>query len=147
MILNKTTEYALSVLAFMATRNEAVYPAEMLHGQLKIPRQYLRRLLTDLSKKGFIESTRGRNGGFVFSRDLSEINFSQVINAMEGEEAMNTCLLGFTACIADQPCAMHERWAEARQKTIETLTNTSLADLREKYRADLVTRHASRVTI
>jgi Rrf2 family transcriptional regulator, iron-sulfur cluster assembly transcription factor len=139
MILNKTTEYALSVLAFMATRDQKMYAAESLYKELKIPRQYLRRLLTDLSKKGFITSTRGRNGGFVFARELSAINFAQVINAMEGEDAMKTCLLGFTACIVDHPCVMHDLWTEARSKMIETLTNTSMADLREQYRKDIMT--------
>ena len=137
MILSKTTEYALSILAFMATREEENYPAEYLFEQLHIPRQYLRRLLTDLSKKGFITSTRGRNGGFVFARALSAINLAQVIDAMEGEDAMNTCLLGFTACIIDKPCAMHEQWSDVRSKMIDTLTGTTLADLREKYRKDI----------
>jgi Rrf2 family nitric oxide-sensitive transcriptional repressor len=137
MILNKTTEYALSILAYMATRDQEMYAAELLHQELEIPRQYLRRLLTDLSKKGFIVSTRGRNGGFVFARDLATINFAQVIEAMEGEGAMNICLLGFTACIADQPCAMHELWSEARAKTMETLTKTTLADLKDKYQSNL----------
>ncbi len=136
MILSKTTEYALNVLSFMATRNKEMYPAEYLYKELKIPRQYLRRLLTDLSRKGFITSIRGRNGGFVFSRDLSSINFAQVIEAMEGQEAMKTCLLGFTACIIDHPCVMHDLWTEARSKMIETLTNTSLADLKNKYEMD-----------
>ncbi len=138
MILSKTTEYALTVLGFMATRNMEVYPAEYLHKELKIPRQYLRRLLTDLSKMGFIKSSKGRNGGFVFAQDLKEINFYNIINAMEGHEALNTCLLGFTCCITEKPCVMHEIWLEARTKMVETLTNTSLAELREKYVHDLI---------
>lgn len=138
MRLSKTTEYALSVLAFMATRNQKMYAAELLHQELKIPRQYLRRLMTDLSKKGFIVSTRGRSGGFVFARDISTINIAQVIDAMEGVDAMNTCLLGFTACIAGHPCVMHDLWTESRSKMIETLTKTTLADLNEKYRKDIV---------
>jgi Rrf2 family transcriptional regulator, iron-sulfur cluster assembly transcription factor len=146
MILSKTTEYALSVLAFMATRDVEIFTAESLYQELKVPRQYLRRLLTDLSKKGFVTSTRGRNGGFVFARDLSEINFAQVIYAMEGEDALNTCLLGFTACIVDRPCAMHDQWTDARTKMIETLTNTTLADLKEKYQNDNVTRDKLRVS-
>ncbi len=140
MILKKTTEYALSVLAFMATRNEEMYPAEYLYDELKIPRQYLRRLLTDLTKKGFIVSSRGRNGGFIFARELATINFTQVIEAMEGPEAMNTCLLGFTACILDHPCAMHDLWTEARSNMIETLTKTSFADLKDKYQRDIETQ-------
>jgi Rrf2 family nitric oxide-sensitive transcriptional repressor len=139
MILSKTTEYELSILGFMATRDLDLYPAEYLYDQLKIPRQYLRRLLTVLSKKGFIASSRGRNGGFVFARDLSTINFSQVIDAMECPDAMNTCLLGFTACVAGHPCAIHDTWMEARMKMKETLTKTSLADLRDKYQNDLLT--------
>ena len=136
MILAKTTEYALTVLGFMATRNEALYPAEYLHQKLHIPRQYLRRLLTDLSKLGYIRSSKGRNGGFVFNQDLKEINFYNIINAMEGPDAMKTCLLGFSCCIADRPCVMHNTWTEARSKMIEALTNTSLADLKEKYLLD-----------
>lgn len=148
MILSRTTEYALAVLSFMATRNHELYTAELLHQELQIPRQYLRRLLTDLSKKGFIVSTRGRNGGFVFARDMSTINIAQIIDAMEGADAMNTCLLGFTACVAGHPCVMHNLWAEARLKMIETLTKTTLADLNEKYRKDLgkVAIDLSRVT-
>ena len=146
MILSKTTEYALSVLAFMATRSHQMYPAELLHQELQIPRQYLRRLLTDLSKKGFIFSTRGRNGGFVFAREMSAIKIAQVIDAMEGADAMNTCLLGFTACVAGHPCVMHDLWTESRSKMIETLTKTTLADLREKYQNDILTRDKQQVT-
>ena len=138
MILSKTTEYALSVLSFMATRNHGMYAAELLHQELQIPRQYLRRLLTDLSKKGFIVSTRGRNGGFVFAPDVSTINIAQVIDAMEGADAMNTCLLGFTACIVDHPCVMHDLWTESRSNMIATLTKTTLADLNEKYQKDVM---------
>jgi Rrf2 family protein len=136
MNLKKTTEYALSVLAYMATRNQKIYAAELLHKELQIPRQYLRGLLTDLSRKGFIVSTRGRNGGFIFARELSSVNFAQVIDAMEGEEALNTCLLGFTACIVDRPCVMHDLWTESRSKMIETLKSTTLGALREKYLED-----------
>lgn len=137
MVLSKTTEYALTILGFMSTRNEDIYSAEYLYDELKIPRQYLRRLLTDLSKLGFIKSTMGRNGGYIFAKDLKEINFSQIIVAMESSEILNTCLLGFTCCVADKPCVMHDIWLEARTKLIETLSKTTLADLRDKYQNDI----------
>lgn len=138
MILNKTTEYALTVLGFMATHNENMYSAEYLHQQLNIPRRYLRSLLTDLSKHGFLKSSSGRNGGFVFAQDLKEINLALVINKLEGIDAICTCILGFNCCIVDKPCIMHESWMEARSKMVETLTNTTLADLKEKYQMDLL---------
>ncbi len=138
MIRNKTTEYALTILGFMATRNEDMYSAEYLHKQLNIPRRYLRRLLTDLSRHGFLKSTSGRNGGFVFARDLEEINLALVINTLEGYETLCTCILGFSCCIVDKPCIMHDTWMETRSKMVEILSNTTLADLKEKYQMDLI---------
>jgi Rrf2 family transcriptional regulator, iron-sulfur cluster assembly transcription factor len=137
MILNKTTRYALTALAFMATRDEEMYSAEYLYEQLNIPRRYLRRLLTDLSRLGFISSTKGRNGGFVISIPLEEINFLRIINSMEEPGAMNTCILGFSCCIVDKPCIMHDQWIDAKTTMTDTLTNTTLADLRKKYRMDI----------
>jgi len=137
MILNKTTEYALTILGFMATRNENMYSAEYLHKQLNIPRRYLRRILTDLSKHGFLKSTSGRNGGFVFARDLKEISLAMIINTIEGSDAIFTCILGFSCCIVDKPCIMHDSWMDARSKMVDILSNTSLADLKEKYQLDI----------
>jgi len=136
MILNKTTEYALTVLGFMATRNESMYSAEFLHNELNIPRRYLRRLLTDLSKYGFLKSTSGRNGGFIFAKDLNEINLDLVIRTLEGPESLCSCILGFSCCIVDKPCIMHAKWEEARTNMIQLLSNTTLANLKESYQND-----------
>jgi Rrf2 family transcriptional regulator, iron-sulfur cluster assembly transcription factor len=137
MILNKTTRYALTILGFMATRDEEMYSAEYLYEQLNIPRRYLRRLLTDLSGHGFIRSIKGRHGGFIFAKPPEKISFLNIIDVMEEPGAMETCLLGFSCCIVDKPCAMHDQWIDARSKMTDTLTNTTLADLREKYRLDI----------
>jgi len=143
MILAKTTEYSLAILGFMATRDEASYSAEYLHEQLKIPRRYLRKLLTDLAKHGFLSSIKGRNGGFIFSKDLKEINFAHVIETLEGKELTNRCIMGFTCCMVDKPCLMHDSWTEATEKLRDTLAATNLADLREKYLADKKITHNS----
>ena len=137
MILNKTTRYALTVLGFMATRDEEKYSAEYLYEQLSIPKRYLRRLLTDLSRLGFIRSTKGRNGGFVFAIPTEDISILNIINSMEETDALDKCILGFSCCIVDKPCAMHDQWVEARSKMTDMLTNTSLATLYEKYRLDI----------
>ena len=134
MILNKTTEYDLTILAFMDIGNETPVSAEFLHDQLVIPRSYLRRLLTELSRQGFIRSSKGRKGGFVFDRPLEEINLAMIINSLEGTEILGNCILGHLSCREDQPCVMHETWKEARTKMLETLSNTTLLDLKQKSR-------------
>ena len=129
MILNKTTEYALSLLGYMAVSQNDIFSAEFLHDELDIPRRYLRKLLTDLSKLGFIRSAKGRKGGFVFAKPLEEITLASIINTVEGSEVMRSCILGHTKCNEEQPCVMHETWLEAKSKMLEALSNTSLYDL------------------
>ena len=138
MILNKTTEYALTILSYMAISREELFSAEILHIQLDIPRSYLRRLLTDLSKLGFIKSAKGRKGGFVFAKPLKEISLSQIIQTVEGSEVMSSCILGHNSCKEEKPCVMHETWLEAKTKMMDTLSGTTLLDLKRKKEAQII---------
>ena len=119
----------------MAVSEEEIFSAELLHDKLEIPRRYLRTLLTDLSKLGLIKSTKGRRGGFIFARPPEEISLSQVIEAVEGTTIMANCILGHTKCKEDQPCVMHETWMGARSSMINTLSNTTLRDLKDRQTA------------
>ena len=132
MLLSKTSIYAFRILSFMATQDHEVYSAKLLYNNLNIPERYLKRLLTDLSKSGFISSTRGRNGGFVFCKRLDEIYLHQIIDAVEGFESFNLCLIGNYQCELENPCPMHKVWAETKEKILNTLTQTTLADLKNK---------------
>ncbi|MEA1897188.1 MAG: Rrf2 family transcriptional regulator [Bacteroidota bacterium] len=137
MILNKTSEYALKILSFMATENFPQYTAHLLYDKLSIPKRYGSRLMTQLTKSGFIKSNRGRNGGYVFAKKLEDIYLSDIIDSIEGFENFDKCLIGLYQCDLDNPCPMHDIWAETKQKVIDTLKNTSLADLGNSKIADL----------
>ena len=73
MTLSKTTEYALRILTLMAGENEKKFSSLYIHNELKIPKKYLQRLLTDLSKYGLIKSLQGRNGGFILAKKAKKI--------------------------------------------------------------------------
>lgn len=132
MNFSKTSKYALRILSHMAKDEAAQYSAQQLHEDINIPVRYLRRLLTDLSKSGFIKSTHGRNGGFTFSRSASQIYLSEIVDSVDGLESINGCILGYDSCAFDYKCPMHAIWQETKQKVINTLKSTSLQDLRKK---------------
>ena len=100
-----------------------------LHRDLRIPKKYLQRLLTTLSKAGLITAVRGRNGGFVLAARPSRIPLADIIEAVEGFDRQPQCLFGFSACKLDQPCAMHDRWARHQRAVVRTLTRATLADV------------------
>lgn len=132
MTLSKTTEYALRVLTLMASDTDKVYTSAYLHGKLKIPKKYLQRLLTDLSKNGLITSIQGRSGGFVFAKKIEKIFISDIIEAVEGFKKEPSCFFGFEKCALENPCAMHEVWSKSQHDLIKVLSSTRLVDLINK---------------
>jgi len=130
MFISKTSEYALKILTYMALNNETQFSAQNLYEELDIPKRYLMRLLTDLSKSGFIKATRGRSGGYVFARSLETIYFSEIIDSVEGILSFEGCVLGNPICPVDKPCALHQIWEKPKQAFLETIKTTTLADLK-----------------
>ena len=131
MNFSKTTEYAMRVLSHMAIKDKELYSAQYLHETLSIPQKYLRKLLTNLSKKGLINSSKGRNGGFSFSKDINDIYIIDIIEAVEGFEVFQPCFFGFEKCFLDKKCVMHSKWAKLRKSLKEIFSETSLGDFKK----------------
>jgi Rrf2 family iron-sulfur cluster assembly transcriptional regulator len=113
----------------MATHEEVKMSAAFLHEKLLIPYPYLRQILASLSRKGFIHSIRGRSGGFAFSKATEEIFLADIIEATDGLESLNNCILGFSSCPMGSKCSMHSLWENTRKNIRKVLEETSLANL------------------
>ena len=129
MILSKTSEYAVRILIYMAANKEDKYSAKFLYEQLNIPYKYLTKLMTDLSKRGCIESIQGRNGGFRIIKDLDKITLATIVEAVEGVGHLGGCILGFDECSGENPCAMHRFWEKNKESILNIFESTSLKDL------------------
>ncbi len=132
MNLSKTSKYAFRVLGYMAKDEKALYSARQLYRENNVPEKYLRRLLTHLSKFGFIKSIQGRQGGFTFARDISKIFLIEIVEAIDGTESIRGCILGYKKCAFNYSCPMHDIWEDAKVHVINTLSNTSLKDIQNK---------------
>lgn len=136
MTLSKTTEYALRILTFMVSDTDKMYSSVHLYDKLKIPKKYLQKLLTDLSKNGLIKSIQGRNGGFIIAKKTDKIFISDIIEAVEGFNKEPSCFFGFQKCSLEQPCSMHNVWTQAHHDIIEVLSTTKLSELKNKRLTD-----------
>jgi len=132
MNFSKTASYSLNILSYMASNEENNMSAAYLHEKLSIPYPYLRQILTNLSKSGFIHSTRGRSGGFAFSKPKSEISLADIIDSTDGLDSLHKCILGFSKCPFNDRCSMHSVWEDTRNGILKVLKDTTLSDLVDK---------------
>lgn len=119
----------MRILIFMAKEPEKLYSAKHLIEKLKVSDKYLRRIMTDLSKSGFVKSTQGRDGGYSFAKDIQTIYLYDIIDSVEGMDKLNDCVLGFKECSCTNPCAMHDNWLIIRDKMNNFFKETSLLNM------------------
>jgi len=131
MRFQKTTEYAIRVMVFLADHDDQRYSVNALSKSLKIPYKYLGRLMNKLSGAGLVDVTQGKHGGYHISQSLQTIYLYNIVGLVEGLDNYDRCVLGFPECSDEHPCSLHQIWL-SRQETIkEMLYNTSLADLQK----------------
>jgi len=93
------------------------------------PRNYLGKILQQLSRYGLVESQKGLGGGFRLSRDAREISLFEIVDGLEDMSRWSECILGNERCSEEKPCAIHVKWAPIRESYLNLLKNTSIADL------------------
>lgn len=129
MFLSNTAQYAVRILLYMANDPEKKYAAAELIQKLKISDKYLRRIMTDMAKAGFIESISGRKGGYIFKRKIEEIKLSEIVFTFEDQQKFDQCLLGLENCGDEHPCKLHSSWKCIKGDLVNLLNNTTLDSL------------------
>ena len=94
-----------------------------------LSRKYLHALLVTLRNAGLVYSVRGAGGGYVLARPPEAIRTREVLEALEGELAVNPCRDHGTPCSRSRRCSARRLWMEVNRAVTETLDRFSLADL------------------
>jgi Rrf2 family protein len=131
MFISNTAQYAIRILLYMSGNPDRKHSATELIQELNISDKYLRRIMTGLTKAGFISSISGRNGGYIFEKDINEIKIGDIVFSVEGKEKYMQCLLGFDNCNDEHPCKLHTTWMKIRTDIFSMFDNISLKDLNE----------------
>ena len=123
------------MLMLAAAQREGVGPVsiETLAQRQELPRKFLEAILVDLKRNGFVASTRGPRGGYVLTREPSEITFGEVIRSIEGPLALIGCASQkfyrpCRDCPDEAACALRRVMMEAREQLASVLDNRTLAD-------------------
>ena len=133
-MLSKKTQYALQALSYMVEKHtdDPILIAEIAR-QKNIPIKFLENILLSLRKAGFLESKKGKHGGYFFAQAPEKIKLSSIFRIIEGPIALLPCVsLNFYEKCADcneKKCGINKVMAAVRDNTLAILDNKTVADL------------------
>jgi Rrf2 family transcriptional regulator, cysteine metabolism repressor len=138
MMFSTKAEYGVRVMVELARRAGAEpIPLAEIAAHDGLPLAYLEHLVARLRKAGLVESRRGSRGGYMLARPASDITMAEVVEALEGSIAPIECISqasdGSIVCSResspDHVCPTKRLWTRVRFSIVDTLRETSLADL------------------
>lgn len=127
MILSQTAVYALRATMYLSqVRVAGPTRVDVIANELKVPRNYLSKILHRLAREGVLDSTRGPHGGFQLVRPGTQMALETVV---EHFDDLGGCLLGRDSCDESNPCAAHGRWKNISESVRRFFRETSIAEL------------------
>jgi Rrf2 family cysteine metabolism transcriptional repressor len=134
--VSQKCQYALRALFELALR----YPAEdvttvaEIAEKQQIPLRFLEQILSKLKTGGYIESRRGKQGGYVIAISPSSISVGEIIRFIEGSDESIDCLKksGNTRCPFVGRCSFKDLWERAKSSLTDIFDGTTFQDLVDK---------------
>jgi len=136
MRLTLRTDYALRILMYVALKGEALSTISQVVRDFGISQGHVMKVVHDLGKKGYLETIRGKNGGFRLARKASQINVGAVVRDMEEELGVVGCLQdqkGF--CAIEKHCVLRGALRDATTAFLATLDQYTVEDLTKPRRS------------
>jgi Rrf2 family nitric oxide-sensitive transcriptional repressor len=124
MHLTRYTDYALRVLLHAASDPEgrtSIAQVAELHG---ISKNHVMKVVNQLANDGFLNTVRGRGGGFMLARPAADIKLGDVVRRTEPDLQPADC----GNCAIRLGCGLTPILGEAMNAFLKTLDRYSLAD-------------------
>jgi len=134
-MLTKKAQYALYALRYLAFKKDKgpVLIKEIVEVE-KLPQKFIEAILVDLKNAGFVNSKKGKNGGYYLIKEPKDINFADIIRIFDGAIALLPCATykyyeKCDKCQNDDDCGLRNVVKEIRDKTVAIMKELTLQDV------------------
>lgn len=134
MIYTKTGEYAIRAILYLSRQPEErlVMSSEVAEKE-DIPAHYLAKILQRMAKYGYVDSFKGRGGGFRITEMANNSTILEVVERVEGPVINLKCVTGLKECSDEAPCPLHEEWAELRDRIHNLISSKTVKQVATEY--------------
>ena len=127
MQLSRFTDFSLRVLLYLVINNNKRAHLKTIADFYPIPLEHLRKVVHALSKSGYLQTYRGKNGGIELAIPPEDIKIGNVVEHFEKRQTLIDC--EGLSCRLAASCALKDALRQGQNALIDKLNSYTLADL------------------
>ncbi|MBN2327146.1 MAG: Rrf2 family transcriptional regulator [Candidatus Omnitrophica bacterium] len=131
MKFSQSVDLAIHSLVYIAhnSTGEPVIIRELARS-VRASESYLARIMLQLVKVGFVNSIRGKHGGFVFRKSPEQITIADVVMAIDQDAAQFVCPWEERGCeVHENECPLRSLFCKAQQQMFNVLRTMTISDI------------------
>lgn len=138
MTLTKKGEYALRAmiqLGLAKSLGREVVPVSELAHTDRLPLKFVERILLELREAGYIETQRGKMGGYTIAKPMDKIRMGELVRLIDGRLAPIACAseTDYVRCTCpdEEHCGLRMLMIDVRNAISNILDKYTLGDVVE----------------
>jgi Rrf2 family iron-sulfur cluster assembly transcriptional regulator len=131
--VHKNVEYGLMALQLMHLRSsvdsERLFSAKEIAQATGAPAELTARVLQKLAQKKFVHAEMGARGGYRLQRNLSEVSFLELMEALQGPLKITSCIKQEESCGLESQCNLMGAMQNLNRKMTDFYASLRLSEL------------------
>lgn len=130
-MLSNSSKYAIKgvlYLAVNASKNSKILAKDIAE-PINVPPSYIAKLLQELGRHGIVSSVKGPYGGFYLDAKNMETQLIKIVDVIDGEQRLRSCMLSINECDNSNPCPLHHLVGDAKTSFVKNLEETTISQL------------------
>ena len=129
MKLTRFTDYSLRVLIYLGLKDDGRVTIKEISEAYGISRNHLMKVVSLLTRMGYVDARRGPGGGIALARTADDIVIADVVRDMEDDLNLVECFCEEGSCIIKPVCELKDALNRALTAYLDTLEHYTLMDL------------------
>ena len=129
MKLTRFTDYSLRVLIYLGLKDNGRVTIKEISEAYNISRNHLMKVVSLLTRMGYVDARRGPGGGIALARSATDIVIADVVRDMEDDLNLVECFCSEGSCVIKPVCELKTALGKALTAYLETLEGYTLYDL------------------
>ncbi|WP_303318727.1 Rrf2 family transcriptional regulator [Flavivirga abyssicola] len=130
-MLSNSSKYAIKAVLFLALNasEKKKVMVKDISKPINVPQAYIAKLLQPLVKEDIVSSSRGPRGGFYLDENNMNHSIMSIVNVIDGEKRLKSCLMSLKKCNEEKPCPLHNELSASRAQILNNLKSRTIKDL------------------